>query len=210
MPLFANARTFLEAVYTRYRALDSYSDSGLSRSRGTRHPRLCAFETKFQRPHFLRFAFESPHPYRKRRHLVSRCIVSHDGTYAYLYASHYSSSSTLEQQESLDMALAGATGISSGTAHTIGALLFSDVSGFNMLHLKRPRFRRSRVVEGVPCTCVSGLHPRGGRFTAWFGTEDLLLRRLYRSRFNSEELRFSPQANPSIPREAFHAPRSAT
>ena len=172
-------------------------------SLGTRRPWPCTFETRFRRPTLLRFAFESPHPSRRRQHMVSRCVVGHDGTRPFFWASHYSSPAQLDHPESLDLALAGATGISSGTAHTIGALLLPDITGFNLLDLRRQRFRKGRIVQGVHCTCVSGLYPRGGRCTAWFGTEDLLLRRRYRSRFNMEEVRFDPQANPVLALELF-------
>jgi hypothetical protein len=123
-----------------------------------------------------------------------------------MYSKHYSGPAGVEVSESLDLAIAGATGISSGTAHTIGALLFAEVSGFNLLDLRRVRFRRNRIVLGVPCICVSGLHPRAGRWSAWFGEQDMLLRRLYRSRFNSEELRFNPSTTAAFEREAFHVP----
>src|SRR5215831_14278739 len=150
MPLYPNARSYLEAVYQRYRSLDAYGDSGMSRSVSRRHPRICNFETQYQRPGLFRFAFESPHPSRRRRHLFSKCVIGHDGTAPYFYSKHYSGPAGVEQAESLEMAVAGATGISSGTAHTIGALLFAEVGGFNLLDLRRIRFRRDRKVHGVP------------------------------------------------------------
>ena len=205
MPFYANARSYVEAVYARYRSLERYSDTGISRSLGRRHPRICRFETQFQRPDLFRFDFESPHPSPRRKHLTSRCVVGKDGAAPYFFSRHYSGEPELEHPESFELAIAGATGISSGTAHTIGALLFEEVGGFTLLHLKRIRFRRSRVIHGVQCVCVSGLHPRGGRVTAWFGSQDMFLRRLYRSTFNSEELRFNPAAICSVPQEAFLA-----
>jgi hypothetical protein len=207
MPLYANARAFLNAVYERYRTLDAYSDTGLSRSLGTRHPRLCKFATSHARPSLFRFEFESPHPSPRRRHLFSRCVVGHDGRAPFLYFKHYTGDAGVELPESLDLAVASATGISSGTAHTIGTLLFPEVSGFTLLDLQRLRFRPNRLISGVPGVCVSGLHPRGGRYTAWFGAEDLLLRRLYRSKFKSEELRFNPSTAEPHPIESFAAPR---
>jgi len=206
MPLYPNARAYLEAVYDRYRSLDSYSDTGLSRSLARRPSRLCKFETKYQRPGLFRFGFDSPHPSPRRRYLFSACVVGYDGTAPYFYSKHYTGPAGVEICESLDLAVAGATGISSGTAHTIGALLLVEVSGFTLLDLRRIRFRRNRVVLGVPCVCISGLHPRGGRLTAWFGEEDMLLRRLYRSRFKSEELRFNPSTMNAFERDAFDAP----
>ncbi len=206
MPLYRSARAFLEAVYERHRSVQTYTDTGLSRSLGTRGPRLCTFETSFQRPNLLRFAFERPHPSRGLAHLVSRCVVGHDGTRPFFWASHYESNAKTEHPETLDLAVAGATGISSGTAHTIAALLLPEVTGFKLLDLHKIRFRRNRKIDGVPCTCVSGLHPFAGRLTAWFGTEDLLLRRLYRQHSNSEELRFAPLANAPLPETIFDAP----
>jgi len=206
MALYPNARVYLEDVYDRYRSLEAYSDTGLSRSLGRRHPRLCKFETRYQSPGLFRFAFDSPHPSPRRRHLFSECVVGHDGASPYIYSKHYSGPAGVEISESLDLAVAGATGISSGTAHTIAALLFAEVSGFTLLDLRRIRFRRNRIVLGVPCVCVSGLHPRAGRWTAWFGAEDMLLRRLYCSGLNSEELRFNPSTTPTFEREDFDAP----
>ncbi|MGV7207509.1 hypothetical protein ACLB1G_06610 [Oxalobacteraceae bacterium A2-2] len=72
------------------------------------------------------------------------------------------------------------TGIARGVADTIDTLLFRVAGGFQLATLQRLRFRRLRVVDGVLCRAVSGLHPHGGRITAWFGADDLLLRRLQR------------------------------
>lgn len=210
MPLYSNARAYLEAVYARYRSLDAYSDTGLTRSLGSRYPRLCTFDTKYLRPSLFRFQFESPHPNIRRRYSFSRCVVGHDGKAPYLYSHYYSGPADVERSESLDFAIAGATGISGGTAHTIAALLFGEVSGFTLLDLHRIRFRRSRAIGGVQCVCISGLHPRGGRWSAWFGAEDMLLRRLYQSKFNTEELRFSPSTSHTAEPETFLVPHVET
>lgn len=210
MPLYPNARAFLQAVYERYRSLEGYSDTGVSRSLGLRRPRICTFETSYLRPGLFRFAFETPHPSPRRKHLSSKCVVGHDGEAPYFFSKHYSGAEQLEHPESLDLAVAGATGISSATAHHIGSLLFVEISGFTLLDLRRVRFRRNRMVLGVPCISVSGHHPRGGRYTAWFGADDLLLRRLYRSRFNTEELRFNVSTRSNSRPEDFHAPRVET
>lgn len=209
MALYPNAHAYLQAVYERYRTLEVYGDSGTSKSLDRKYPRVCNFETQYQRPGLFRFAFECPHPSPGRRYLFSKCVIGHDGTAPYFFSQYYSGPADIEQSESLEMAVAGATGISMGTAHTIGALLFADVGGFSLLHMKRIRFRRYRMIQGVPCVCVSGLHPRGGRYSAWFGAEDMLLRRLYRSKFNSEEIR-TPTVAVHFEREAFLAPSVAT
>lgn len=207
MPLYPNAREFLRAVETRYRSLPGYSDTGLSRSFGSRKPRMCTFETAYAAPTRFRFAFETSHPYHPLAHHVSKDVIGTDGTTVYFYSRSYDGRTDVEHPESLMMAVAGATGISSGTAHTIGALLFEEVGGFRLTDMRRIRFRSTREVDGVKCVAVSGLHPGGrGRVTAWFGTEDLLLRRLVRNRMKSEELRFAPKPLFSGSEEAFRAP----
>jgi hypothetical protein len=189
MTTYRNAREFLEAVVRTYRELDSYSDTGKSHRPNCRRERLCTFRTAFRAPTDFRFEFESPHPYRKLKDLGAKTVVGIHGANPYYFVQSYRGEKMLERPDSLDLAVAGATGVSSGTAHTIAALLFSEVSGFTLLDLKRLRFRKDRVVDGVNCKAVSGLHPRGGRWTAWFGESDLLLRRQVRVKFRTEELR---------------------
>ena len=131
-----------------------------------------------------------------------------DGSTIYFWSRSYDGSSELEYPESLLLAVAGATGISSGTAHTIGALLFKEVGGFRLTDMCRIRFRATREFQGVRCVVVSGSHPGGrGRVTAWFGAEDLLLRRLVRYRMKAEELRFNPKAQFSGGQDAFQVPK---
>jgi outer membrane lipoprotein-sorting protein len=209
MPLYANAREFLSAVEARYRSLPAYSDTGVARSFSLRRPRTCTFETAYVAPGHFRFAFETPHPYRPLAHHVSRDVIGTDGNTVYFYSRSYGGQAELEYPESLLMAVAGATGISSGTAHTIGALLFEEIGGFRLTDMRRIRFRSMREFMGVKCVVVSGLHPGGrGRVTAWFGAEDLLLRRLVRYRMKAEELRFNPKPLFSGGQDAFQAPRS--
>lgn len=209
MPLHPNARAYLEAVHVHHRSLPTYSDTGVSRSLSPGRPGVCRFETHFLSPGLFRLAFERSHPHPPLKHKVSRSVVGHDGDSAYLHTQHDGRPATIIRPVSLDMAVAMATGISSGTAHTIGALLFAEVSGLGLLDLRRIRFRRHRILAGVRCVCVSGIHPRGGRVTAWFGADDMLLRRLMDSRFGTEELRFIPATPPTFTPADFMAPDAA-
>jgi hypothetical protein len=138
---------------------------------------------------------------------VARYVFGRAGGQLYFYDQNYSGSQSLETPKSLEWAVAGATGISDGTAHTIASLLFPDVRGFRLSDLQRLRFRRTRVIDGVACIAISGLHPRGGRCTAWFGAQDLLLRRLLRPRLHCDEMRTNIRVNETIPDNAFVVPR---
>jgi hypothetical protein len=210
LPAYRNAREFLDAVIQRYRKLSSYSDAGKSHRPNCRRDRLINFCTDYISPNNFRFNFESRHPYRRLRHLKAEVIVGcYQGT-PYFFDRTYGSSPAIETLESIDLAIASATGISSGTAHTIGALLFPELSGFTLLDLRRIRFRRNRIIDGVPCISVSGLHPRGGRCTAWFGAHDLLLRRMVQNKFRQEELRTNIRVGHAIPEMLFTPPRINT
>jgi len=207
MPTYRNAREFLEAVFRHYRTLSSYSDTGKSHRPNCIRLRQVTFSTDFVAPNNFRFAFESPHPYRKLRHLKAEVIVGiHLGT-PYFFDQTYSFPSAIETPESLEFAIAGATGISNGTAHTIGYLLFPEVGGNTILHLRRLRFRRNRIIDGVHCVSVSGLHPRGGRVTAWFGAHDLLLRRMVEYKFREEELHTNIRTGHALPGDLFLPPK---
>jgi hypothetical protein len=207
MPTFANARAYLEEVIRRYRELTSYSDTGKSHMPHGRRQGLCLFTTDYRAPADFRFAFDRPHPHRRLKHRIARSIVGVSASEPYFFSRSYNGEQKVDHPESLDMTVAGATGISSGTVHTIARLLFSEVGGFNMLDLRRLRFRANRMVDGVRCVAVTGLHPRGGRYTAWFGSDDFLLRRIVCARFQTEELRTNILVNQALTDEHFAIPR---
>jgi hypothetical protein len=121
----------------------------------------------------------------------------------------YDGQTRLGREEPLDMLVAGATGISNGAAHTIAALFFTEVGGFTLQQLRRPRFRRHRMVDGLACKQVSGLHPAGGRITAFIGCNDLMLRRLVFARPRKEQVRTIISREPIHDLQHFHAPVDA-
>lgn len=186
---YNNARECLAAIATRYQALESYTDDGFVRPFGSSGPNRCWFKTQFRRPGLFRFQFATPHPYTPLRHIVTKTVIGSDGTTAFFSTQRHDSAPRTEIEDSLELAVAGATGISMGTAHTIGSLLLDCVGGFALPMLNRPRFRRSRQLDGQHCGRITAIHPRGGRVTVWFGTSDLLLRKLVWHRTNREEVR---------------------
>lgn len=206
MPTYKNARECLSAIVTRYQMLDSYIDEGFVRPVGSTGPNNCWFETQFSRPGLFRFQFITPHPYPPLRHQLTKTVIGSDGTTPYFATQYPDSAPKTEIDESLELAVAGATGISKGAAHTIGSLLLECVGGFSLLMLKRPRFRRSREFEGEHCGRITGIHPRGGRVTVWFGTNDLLLRKIVRQTFKREEIRRNIRINQPLNQAVFHVP----
>jgi hypothetical protein len=113
-----------EAVYARCR---TYADHGCVRTLylrpdgGADFVSTTPFETAFVRPDRFRFAFATHHPNRTE---YSRYVIAAHGQ---LVQTWWDIRPGVKQPESLAMALAAATGVSSSSAHTIPALLLPDL-----------------------------------------------------------------------------------
>lgn len=176
MARHASARELLREVVSRYRTLDTYADTGYVRDLSKPRSSVTSFETALRRPGNFRFSFSSPHPYRPKRHLISHSQVGLDDGKPYIWSRHYSGYPELEHEESLEMAIAGATGISRGSAFTIWSLLFGEDGRDLFSTLVRPRFRQFSSVDGVKCHRVTATHRNFDRVDIYIGVEDLLLR----------------------------------
>ena len=169
-------------------------------------PHETQFSTAYRAPGLFRFAFSKQHPYWPLRHIiVAEHVCGSDGSGPYQYR-HSRHREELQRPPSLELAVAGATGISAGSAHTIGTLLFEECDGFTLLNMRRIRFRGEREIDGVACMGVTGRHPRGGRVTAWFGVQDLMLRCVVEPRTGSQEFRFNIRVDDIDPTISFDAP----
>jgi hypothetical protein len=206
MPTYRNAHQFLEAVFAYYKSLQSYSDVGVVRQTWAPEPLTCWFESDFEAPGRFRFQFIRPHPSRRLYARLTKYIIGSDGKQAYFYTEERGSEPVVELEESLKMAVAGATGISRGSAYTIGHLLLECVDGFSLLMLSHLRFRRSAEFDGVLCHRVSGLHGSWGRVTLWIGANDMLLRRSVHHRSRSEEVRFNIRVDTPLPEGRLNIP----
>ena len=165
-----------------------------------------SFETAFLRPDRFRFAWTNSHPHPPLRNYKIESVIGQDAEGPFHYRRSYRGEKRIERDLSLSDAVAAATGVSQGAAYTIGALLFEACGGSRLLQLRRPRFRGERVIDGVRCIAVSGLDWQGRRLTAWFGIDDLLLRRLREKRGRSEEERFDIRTEGLDPAVRFEAP----
>lgn len=202
----SNPRALIERIVARYRSLRSYSDRGTVRDLSASRDAV-RFSTAYRQPTKFRFEFESPHPYGPLRHKSSRCQIGHDGGAPYFWSCSYDGEKKLERQEPFDLVVAGATGISRASAHTIAALLFPSIGGLEFLRLKSIRSYRGKVVCGVPCLGVTAKHPAGGRIDMFFGQRDLLLRRLDYRRFKQSQTRRVVRTSAShANRKTFAAP----
>jgi hypothetical protein len=86
---------------------------------------------------------------------------------------------TYEKNEDLVLAIAGATGVSSGAAHTVSALLMEDIGGLNLTDFTHLVVVDEEQFEGHLCYHIKGTHPSGDpSYDLWIGKQDYLLRKL--------------------------------
>ncbi|MNQ35642.1 hypothetical protein D3C85_491330 [compost metagenome] len=212
MTRFSSARDLLEEVASRYRAMDSYADSGFVQELDRPKSSPMSFVTTFRRPADFKFRFSSPHPYRPRRYLISHSQVGLDAGNPYYWSQHYNSPAELEQEESLLMAVAGATGVSRGSAFTIWSLLFREEGDDLFSTLARPRFRKFACVDGVRCHRVAAIHRGFRRIDIYIGVDDLLLRGwvMRTGRFPQAEMRTNIKVGVEFGISCFSAANAAT
>jgi outer membrane lipoprotein-sorting protein len=165
----------IKKMAERYAALSSYQDSGVVQTvtegplarRGTD----IGFKTHFTRPNKLRFEWLD---YSSVSTAEKNAVWS-DGTKSFSYYSW--TPDVVEMKENLSLALAGATGISRGSAHTVPQLLMEEIGGFSLTELTTLTLKKREVFEGEDCYVIEGFHPNGKAWQLWISTRDLLLRK---------------------------------
>ena len=158
----------------QYSSISSYQDYGVVETiekSGRRRTNL-SFKTYFTRPRLLRFQWVD----HTALSAPGRSIVWYDGRQAYGY--HAYEPDKVEKEESLSMAVAGATGISLGSAHTVPALLTTEIGGFTLRDLEKLTLSGQERFEGEDCYILKGNHPNGDTYELWVSKSDYLLRKL--------------------------------
>jgi hypothetical protein len=215
-PQDAEKRTpaqILDAMLQTYQNCKTYSDTGIVkttfieayRTRSTEKP----FRTVFVRPSRFRFEFTEDMHGRSIRYIVWR-----DGEKVKTW---WDIGSRLEDQPSLDLALAGATGVSAGSAHTVPALLMpSEVSGFTLKNLLGITRLNDSTCGDSKCFLIRGKDSQGDILTLWIDKSSLLLRQIHSGHdfagFQTEEITtYTPMVNDRISEEmtAFSAPNQS-
>ena len=85
----------------------------------------------------------------------------------------------IKTEQSLDMAIAGATGVSAGSAHNVPRLLMPDkVSGWSWSQLTSPVVVGADIVDQVKCDRITGTAYKDSQMTIWIGQADHLIRKL--------------------------------
>jgi hypothetical protein len=203
----AEAKQLLAEVVKAYASMDSYSDVGsVTEQVHPGDPALrTEFSTLYKRPNLFRFEFSRPHPYPPLRHIVTRHIVGCDGFGAYSLQRGHESEPTLQTRDDLAHAVAGATGVSSGSAHNIGRLLLHEVAGMSILDLINPQFGAEMEIAGARCYSISARLPKGGERELCIERGTLLVRRVRTNhgKVPAEEVREAIRVNPPLDDASF-------
>ena len=175
----ADGKKLLADVVKSYAAMSSYQDEGNVTSHvGDDSSYKIAFTNLYKSPALFRFRFAVPHPYPPLHDIVTNYDVGFDGAAGYFVLKRPEKPATAVPVQNLNLALARATGVSLGAAHTLSRLLVREVSGVSMLDLVNPQIGEDTTLDGTACYSLSAQHPRGGEWGLWIAMDTLLVRKL--------------------------------
>ena len=162
-------QTIIKNMAESYAALSSYEDTGVvetvSEGSFPRRSTDVGFKTYFTRPNKLRFEWLD----YSLLSTAERNVIWSDGTKVFSFYSI--EPERIETKDDTSLAVAGATGVSRGSAHTIPGLLMSEVGGFSVTELAKLSLKRTEVFEGEECYVVEGYHPNGEAWQLWISEQ---------------------------------------
>ncbi len=197
------AEQILEKMATTYATCKSYRDSGVvTHDLLARFPRYVVkkpFRTAFVRPDQFRFQYDDPTP--EKPYIVwAKAGEVHSWWYI---------KPGVQSPPSLWRGVAGATGVSGGSAHTVPALLLPDQIGGRKLKAMTELERLpDETLDGTPCLKLQGKladHP----MTLWLEITTYLLRRIDETTARTRDTTvYCPEVDKEIPAKEleFNAP----
>jgi hypothetical protein len=170
-----NAQAILHNLIKRYSTCQTYSDVGFSETKGQPKPRL-DFRTYFCRPDKFRFEWTDYHPYFGKSTGPQHYALWSDGKK--VYTCYHFNDYQVRETGSLLLAVAGATGISSGAAYFIHSLLLSP-GRFppRLFRFKSCRKLEDDQIDGESCYVINGARKYGHNTTMWVRTSDYVVKR---------------------------------
>ncbi len=174
IPMTAN--TVLQVMLDKYSRMQTYQDRGvvLIEWPDKNETDTIIFSTFFRRPNYFRFDWTLHHPYPALRHLKTHRVVWSDGNDSFLYTEGDETRS-VKPQESLFMAVAGATGVSKGSALTVFNMLMPEMGAVSVTSMQNMELSETRF-EGVLCYLIRGIDLQGHQEEIYASIDDYLLR----------------------------------
>ena len=203
-PEVLNAQDVLDRMAKAYAGCQSYRDSGVVKSvfvrgEGNRTEEI-SFTTAFIRPDRFRFEYKQKgRGIQELHHIVwSKGKEVHEW---------WSIKPGVEEPKSLGLALAGATGVSGGSAHTVPALLLpKEVRGRRLTQIAEAKRVEDAKLDMVDCFRVEGKFDESP-MTLWIDQRSFLVRRIDAQKkfddFRVEETTtYDPAINEEIPKKS--------
>lgn len=200
------AQDIVGKMAAQYAQASSYQDTGVVEriwGAGTgRRETVIKFKTSFARPHFLLFEWTDRAIFTSEERLNA---VWNDGKQTYHYYSW--DKPAVGSEEDISLGVAGATGISRGSAHTVPTLLLEEVGGFRLTEMSNLSLLGEEKFEGEDCYIVRGRHPHNFPIDMWIAKSDFLLRKTMEGKADGTsevEIRRDVKLNAKIPPETFN------
>jgi outer membrane lipoprotein-sorting protein len=187
---YANVTTYRDAVVVRIVYIEG----------GGRRTEERLFKTAFVRPDRFRFEYTESNPLGR----VRRYVVWQHGPDVRKW---WDVEPTVETLPSLETGLAGATGVSGGSAHTVPRLLLpSSVTGRSLGDMTEVKRLSDAECGGDTCARVVGIYA-GSQRTLWISLRSFLLRRVeWKTTFpdfrTESTITYEPVADEPIPAES--------
>jgi outer membrane lipoprotein-sorting protein len=168
------AETILAQMKQTYASCETYQDTGVVtttfiQSSGNWIDEK-PFLTAFVRPDRFRFEHKETQSSVEYRYIIWRNGAE--------VLSWWDVTPGIKTEESLDMAIAGATGVSSGSAHTIPTLLLpNEISGRQLTDITEARRIDDAEIDSINCYRIQGKYA-GDPITIWIEAKTFLVRRI--------------------------------
>jgi len=202
-----NAKTLLNKMSNTYAAIKSYQDTGYVKTvfydtNGGKNTRKLIFSTSYDRPDRFRFEYGN------------KVADEVEGSYIIWknkgeVKTWWELDKKQEAPESLYLAIAAATGVSSGSSHTIPRLLIPDeIKGYCITDMKDTALDEdAKLEDGTVCYRVTGKDPDDAPIILWIEKDSFLIRKIEEKHkfddFRTEETtEYKPKINIEIPDDA--------
>jgi outer membrane lipoprotein-sorting protein len=202
------ARQILDRMADTYAHCQSYQDTGILKenySPSVTEDKEILFTTAFIRPDCFRFEYQ-----KQEKSSLSRYIIWAKGKDV---RSWWNRKGSIEKTTSLDFALAAATGISSGTANHIPALLLPEqIKGRRFTDMTQIKRIEDGKLDSIDCFLIQGSY-EGREIILWIDKKTFLVYQMeMRYKFLGVDvvrtIRYDPRINAEISEEKlkFNAP----
>ncbi len=172
-----SASDLLKKVKENYASHKSYWDIGtVEQSTASRK-----FKTYFVRPNQFLFKWVEHLKISSPLNRPGYYAIWSNNTGAYSYYRYQSDlTDGVEKEENIGMAVAGATGISGGSAHNIPNLMINDVGGWETTNLANPKLAEDEIIDGINCYHIIGNHPNNSqnKYELWVTKNDFLIKKI--------------------------------